>query len=109
MAIPQEKYKKLPEWVKNEIKALEYEIKELNDQVAQINGEQDTDIFIMDMNMNRPLPKKSYIRIMVGKHYIDVYKMKSSTGEEVVRVSADCQIKVMPSASNSCYVGAHDD
>lgn len=108
MSIKPEKFNKLPEWVKSEICVLQSHIRDLNEKIAQINGEQDTDIFILDTGMNRPLPKNSYIRIMVGKKYIDVYKMKSDKGEEKVRVSSHGVIKITPSASNSCYIGVEE-
>ena len=100
----EEQLKKLPIWAQNEFNALTANIELYKRQLAEINGELDTNTFMSEGLNERPLPKDSHINFRVGYNNVSVYIMKDGT----ININTDSrtghEVVILPRASNSFYL-----
>lgn len=96
-----DKYKKLPKWAQEEINALKNHISSLENQIAEMYGEKETNNwFIEGPREMHPLPKDTTVRFQIGDDYVECHLTQDG-----LRVSAwHDRIKIMPLASNSFHV-----
>jgi hypothetical protein len=63
MNITQEQFDRLPKNVQQELKSLYEKVNSLENHVNEINGQKDTNVFLLEGLSKRPLPKDSHIEL----------------------------------------------
>ncbi len=94
-----EKIKKLPQWAQSEMSLLESNLKTVNKQLAQYEGNAETKIHGLGVGKDIPVPDFNAIGFKVDNGSINISIV---SGE--LRIYADHPLIVKPRASNSVYL-----
>lgn len=101
---------KLPKWAQTEIIRMENEIEFLTKKLEQVSGVAETNTFILDGLIAKPLPKNSHIEFRLKDKYGNLENkvsvmIRRDGNIDINAVSRDgSAFVVMPRASNSLYV-----
>jgi hypothetical protein len=104
-----EQMDRLPVWAKSHIGQLGRELDAAMQRIAEINGEKDTNVFIVNFRQgvpDQPLPRGSHIQFLLGNDdSICAGKVNVALNEEgELYIGTTDKLVVHPGASNVIYV-----
>ena len=94
-----EKLSKLPKWAQSEIKRLESNLIEVENELSTLYGKNETNTKIAYVGNDKPLPNSAVINFDIGGNVISCNIVD---GE--LRIYGRNGISVFPKASNSVYI-----
>ena len=93
---------RLPVWARNRIQKLESDVQYLEQQLAQVEGTEATNVYLIRGMQQAPLPMHSGVRFKIGDgEGVDCY-IDREYGR--VRIGGHNRITVHPAAANVVYV-----
>lgn len=102
-----EQFQKLPKWAQDEILRLQNNHQSLLTKLDEINGDSETNTFLVEGLSERPLPKNSCVDFKVGENNLNtvsVYIRKNGTIDINANSKMAQQLVIVPNAANSFYL-----
>ena len=91
---------RLPKWAQLEISKLKDDLNYYKQQLAEFNGESDTNVFISAHPKYQPLPKNSRIVMKIDEETSFTFCVKGSAVEVTARTDHNKSLCILPCVSN---------
>jgi hypothetical protein len=107
MDYTKEQFEKLPKWAQSEINRLKNENKSIKEKNNQIEGNSETNTFLVEGLDLKPLPKNSCVDFKTGKNNLNtvsVFIRKNGTIDVNTQSKLGQLPVIMPMAANSFHI-----
>lgn len=107
MNYTEEQFQKLPKWAQEEILRLKNNNQSLLKKIDELNGDSQTNTFLVEGLNQRPLPKNACVDFKIGENNINtvsVYIRKNGTIDINASSKMAQQLVIIPNAANSFYL-----
>lgn len=103
----QEEISKLPKWAQNKANKIQSDIEHWKSKAKQVEGEQETNVFINYYPTPQPLPKDSDIKFKLSAGEISFRVVRDSI--EVHATSYSGRLAILPQVSNGILLSLIKD